>query len=224
MSSNNTNNANGYDMIFKIVLIGDTSVGKTNILSKYLTDEFDAKSKATVGVEFGVKNFKIENNIVKVQIWDTAGEERYRSITNAYYKGAKGSLLVYDITNKKSFENVEKWISDLKANADEDISMILLGNKTDLEDKRVVTTEEGKNKAEFYNLTFMETSALNGNNIQEAFNELIMDVYKKNHELLENQAKVEIIRDKNTKEVWFTGTVYEPNSWENDKKNYLQQY
>ena len=201
MSSNNTNNVNGYDMIFKIVLIGDTSVGKTNILSKYLTDEFDAKSKATVGVEFGVKNFKIENNIVKVQIWDTAGEERYRSITNAYYKGAKGSLLVYDITNKKSFENVEKWISDLKANADEDISMILLGNKTDLEDKRVVTTEEGKNKAEFYNLTFMETSALNGNNIQEAFNELIMDVYKKNHELLENQAKVEIIRDKKTIEL-----------------------
>ena len=201
MSSNNTNNVNGYDMIFKIVLIGDTSVGKTNILSKYLTDEFDAKSKATVGVEFGVKNFKIENNIVKVQIWDTAGEERYRSITNAYYKGAKGSLLVYDITNKKSFENVEKWISDLKANADEDISMILLGNKTDLEDKRVVSTEEGKNKAEFYNLTFMETSALNGNNIQEAFNELIMDVYKKNHELLENQAKVEIIRDKKTIEL-----------------------
>ena len=84
MSSDNNTNINGYDMIFKIILIGDTSVGKTNILSKYLTDEFDAKSKATVGVEFGVKNFKIENNIVKVQIWDTAGEERYRSITNAY--------------------------------------------------------------------------------------------------------------------------------------------
>ena len=201
MSSDNTENVKGYNMIFKIVLIGDTSVGKTNILSKYLKGEFDPKSKSTVGVEFGVKNFKIENNIVKVQIWDTAGEERYRSITNAYYKGAKGSLLVYDITNKKSFENVEKWISDLKANADEDISMILLGNKTDLEDKRVVSTEEGKNKAEFYNLTFMETSALNGNNIQEAFNELIMDVYKRNHELLENQAKVEIIRDKKTIEL-----------------------
>ena len=201
MSSDKTENVKGYNMIFKIVLIGDTSVGKTNILSKYLKGEFDPKSKSTVGVEFGVKNFKIENNIVKVQIWETAGEERYRSITNAYYKGAKGSLLVYDITNKKSFENVEKWISDLKANADEDISMILLGNKTDLEDKRVVTTEEGKNKAEFYNLTFMETSALNGNNIQEAFNELIMDVYKKNHELLENQAKVEIIRDKKTIEL-----------------------
>ena len=201
MSSDSTENVKGYNMIFKIVLIGDTSVGKTNILSKYLTDEFDAKSKATVGVEFGVKNFKIENNIVKVQIWDTAGEERYRSITNAYYKGAKGSLLVYDITNKKSFENVEKWISDLKANADEDISMILLGNKTDLEDKRVVSTEEGKDKAEFYQISFMETSALNGNNIQKAFNELIMDVYKKNHESFEKQAKVEINRDKKTIEL-----------------------
>ena len=103
-----TQNPNGYDMIFKIVLIGDTSVGKTNILSKYLTDEFDPESKATVGVEFGTKNFKIENNIVKVQIWDTAGQERYRSITNAYYKGAKGALLVYDITNKKSFDNLDK--------------------------------------------------------------------------------------------------------------------
>ena len=196
MSTNN-NNPNGYDMIFKIVLIGDSSVGKTNILSKYLTDEFDPESKATVGVEFGTKNFKIENNIVKVQIWDTAGQERYRSITNAYYKGAKGSLLVYDITNKKSFENLERWISDLKTNGDDKISIILLGNKSDLEDKRVISTEEGKNKAEFYNFAFMETSALNGSNIEKAFNELIMDVYKNNHEFFEKHAKVKINTDKN---------------------------
>ena len=196
-----SSNSNGYDMIFKIVLIGDTSVGKTNILSKYLSNEFDPDSKATVGVEFGTKDFKIGNNIVKVQIWDTAGQERYRSITNAYYKGAKGSLLVYDITNPKTFESLDKWLSDLKTNAEEKISIVLIGNKTDLEDQRKITTEQGKEKAEFYNLTFMETSALNGNNIQEAFNELIMDVYKKNHELLENQAKVEIIRDKKTIEL-----------------------
>ena len=200
MSTNN-NNPNGYDMIFKIVLIGDSSVGKTNILSKYLTDEFDPDSKATVGVEFGTKNFKIENNIVKVQIWDTAGQERYRSITNAYYKGAKGSLLVYDITNKKSFENLDKWISDLKTNGDDKLSIILLGNKSDLEDKRVISIEEGKNKAEFYKFAFMETSALNGSNIEKAFNELIMDVYKNNHELFEKQAKVEINGNKKTIEL-----------------------
>ena len=187
-----TQNPNGYDMIFKIVLIGDTSVGKTNILSKYLTDEFDPESKATVGVEFGTKNFKIENNIVKVQIWDTAGQERYRSITNAYYKGAKGALLVYDITNKKSFDNLDKWISDLKINGDEKISIVLLGNKSDLESQRVISTEEGKNKAELFKFAFMETSALNGSNIEKAFDELIKEVYKDNHELFEKQAKVEM--------------------------------
>ena len=187
-----SSNPNGYDMIFKIVLIGDTSVGKTNILSKYLSNEFDPDSKATVGVEFGTKDFKIENNIVKVQIWDTAGQERYRSITNAYYKGAKGSLLVYDITNPKSFENLDKWLSDLKTNGEEKISIILLGNKSDLEEERKITTEQGKEKAEFYKLAFMETSALNGNNIEKAFNELIADVYKHHHELFEKKAKVEI--------------------------------
>ena len=191
-----TQNVNGYDMIFKIVLIGDSAVGKTNILSKYLTDQFDPDSKSTVGVEFGTKNFKVDNNIVKVQIWDTAGQERYRSITNAYYKGAKGALVTYDITNKKSFENLDRWMSDLKTNGDDNISIILLGNKTDLEDKRVITTVEGKNKAEFYKCFFMETSALNGSNIEKAFNELIMDVYKNNHETFEKQANVQINTDK----------------------------
>ena len=187
-----SSNPNGYDMIFKIVLIGDTSVGKTNILSKYLSNEFDPDSKATVGVEFGTKDFKIENNIVKVQIWDTAGQERYRSITNAYYKGAKGSLLVYDITNPKTFESLDKWLSDLKTNGEEKISIILVGNKTDLEDQRKISIEQGKEKAEFYKLAFIETSALNGNNIEKAFSELITDVYKNHHELFEKQAKVEL--------------------------------
>jgi small GTP-binding protein len=191
----NSQNPSGYDMIFKVVLIGDTSVGKTNILSKYLTNDFDPDSKATVGVEFGTKNFKIEDNIVKVQIWDTAGQERYRSITNAYYKGAKGSLLVYDITNPKTFESIDRWLSDLKVNGDENISVVLLGNKSDLESDRKVSTQQGKEKAEFYKLAFLETSALNGNNIDKAFNELITDVYKNHHDLFEKQAKV-VINDR----------------------------
>ena len=198
MSSDSTENVKGYNMIFKIVLIGDTSVGKTNILSKYLKGEFDPKSKSTVGVEFGVKNFKIENNIVKVQIWETAGEERYRSITNAYYKGAKGSLLIYDITNKKSFENIEKWISDLKANTGDNISMILLGNKTDLEEKRAVSIEEGKNKAEFYNITFMETSAFNGNNINEIFEELMQTIYTERRKIPDFKERDKELDDFNT--------------------------
>ena len=191
----NSQNPSGYDMIFKVVLIGDTSVGKTNILSKYLTNDFDPDSKATVGVEFGTKNFKIEDNIVKVQIWDTAGQERYRSITNAYYKGAKGSLLVYDITNPKTFESIDRWLSDLKVNGDENISVVLVGNKSDLESDRKVSTQQGKEKAEFYKLAFLETSALNGNNIEKAFSELITDVYKNHHDLFAKEAKV-VINDR----------------------------
>ena len=185
-------NPNGYDMIFKIVLIGDTSVGKTNILSKYLSNEFDPDSKATVGVEFGTRDFKIENNTVKVQIWDTAGQERYRSITNAYYKGAKGSLLVYDITNPKTFENVDKWLSDLKTNAEEKISVVLVGNKTDLESERKISLEQGKEKAELFKLAFIETSALNGNNIEKAFNELISDVFKNHYSLMDNKSNIKL--------------------------------
>ena len=158
MSTNN-NNPNGYDMIFKIVLIGDTSVGKTNILSKYLTDEFDPDSKATVGVEFGTKNFKIENNIVKVQIWDTAGQERYRSITNAYYKGAKGSLLVYDITNKKSFTELENWHKQVKESLGDNIVLGVLGNKKDLFLQEDVKEEEAEEYAKSIGAKWGLTSA-----------------------------------------------------------------
>ena len=190
-----------YDIIFKLVLIGDSGVGKTNILSRYVRDEFSIETKSTVGVEFGSKIIKLNNINIKVQIWDTAGQERYRSITNAYYKGAKGAFIVYDIANKKTFDDIEKWISDLKTNSDENLSIILIGNKTDLNDKREVTIEEGKNKAELYKFAFIETSAFNGNNIEKAFNELITDVYKKNHEFFEKNVKIEITKENKTIEL-----------------------
>ncbi len=145
-------NEDQYDYIYKIVLIGDSGVGKSNILSRYLTDTFTYDSKATVGVEFGSKSMEIEGNKIKMQIWDTAGQERYKSITNAYYKGAKGALLVFDLTKKTSFENVDKWIVDLKTNGDEQISIILIGNKSDLEEHRQVTQEEATTKAELYRI------------------------------------------------------------------------
>jgi len=142
------------DMVFKVVLVGDSGVGKSNILSRYLTDEFTIDSKSTVGVEFGAKKLKVNNLTVKAQIWDTAGQERYKSITNAYYKGAKGALLVYDITNKESFTNTTRWISELKLNGDKDVTIILIGNKCDLEDKRQVTKDEGNNQAESYSIFY----------------------------------------------------------------------
>ena len=185
----------GYDMIFKLILIGDAAVGKTNILSKYLRNEFDSNSKSTVGVEFGTKNITLENNKIKLQIWDTAGQERYRSVTSAYYKGAKGAILVYDITRKATFENIDKWIPDLKTNGDSDIIIMLIGNKCDLENERQVSLSEGKEKAENYKIAFLETSALEGTNIQRAFQELIEDVYRSSHSHFIIDANVKVITE-----------------------------
>ena len=193
MNNNDTNNT--FDMIFKIILIGDSSVGKTNILSKFLNNEFDENSKPTVGVEFGSKNFQIEDNIIKAQIWDTAGQERYRSITSAYYKGAKGCLLIYDITKRKSFESIDTWVSQFKESVEGNVNMILIGNKCDLENEREVKREEGEEKAKFHNMAFMETSALNGTNIEKAFEELINEVYTINKTLF--QKKVNILLNNN---------------------------
>ena len=170
-------NEENYDYIMKLILLGDSSVGKTNILTKYLKNFFDPDSKATVGVEFGTKSVEIEGKKIKVQIWDTAGEERYKSITSTYYKGAKGAFIVYDITRKITFESIDKWIGDLKNNGDENIIIYLVGNKNDLNDKREVDKNEAMNKAEKYNIAFMETSALSGDNIQKIFQDLIEKVY-----------------------------------------------
>ncbi len=139
-----------YDMIFKVVLIGDSGVGKTNLLSRYLKNEFSFDSKTTVGVEFGAKRIDLDGVKIKAQIWDTAGQERFRSITNAYYKGAKGALLVYDVTRRETFDNINKWVPELKQSGDKDVTIILVGNKTDLETDRQVSTEEGNKKAELY--------------------------------------------------------------------------
>ena len=179
-----------YDYIMKLILIGDASVGKTNILNKYLKNEFDPNSKSTLGVELGTKNVKIDNKIIKVQIWDTAGQERYKAITSTYYKGAKGAIIVYDITRKLTFDNIDKWIADLKINGDENIMIFLVGNKSDLNNNREVSKDEGINKSEKYNVPFLETSALQGDNIDRVFEELIQSVYINNsEELLEENKK-----------------------------------
>jgi Ras-related protein Rab-11A len=141
-----------YDMIFKVVLIGDSGVGKSNILLRYLKNEFNFECKATVGVEFGSQKFEVEGYKVKAQIWDTAGQERYKSITNAYYKGAKGALLVYDISRRETFDSVDRWIPDLKSNGDENVTIILVGNKCDLEEKRQVSKEDAEIKAKLYSI------------------------------------------------------------------------
>ena len=181
-----------YDLLFKLILIGDSYVGKSNILLKYLKNQFNENSKTTIGVEFGTKNIIINNKRIKIQIWDTAGQERYRSITSAYYKGAKGALIVYDITRKNTFDNIDKWITDLKLNGDKDICIIILGNKSDLIDKREINKNDGIKKAEMYKTAFLETSALNGDNISKAFDELIEQIVINNKNIFQDDNENEI--------------------------------
>ena len=177
-----------YEMAFKILLLGDSGVGKSSLLLRYTKNQFMTDMRSTIGVEFGVKFIKVDNLQLKVQIWDTAGMERYRSLTSAYYKGAKGVIIVYDICRKKSFENIDKWIDDFKSKADEDAVILLIGNKSDLKDKREVNTDEAALKSEKNKLAFLETSAKNNDNVHKAFltlfNEIIKIYKEKNSDMI----------------------------------------
>ena len=168
-----------YDYLFKVVVIGDSGVGKSNLLSRFTRNEFNLESKSTIGVEFATRSVSIEGKTIKAQIWDTAGQERYRAITSAYYRGAVGALVVYDITKDVSFENVEKWLSELKENATAGITMMLVGNKTDLVNGRMVSTEQGKAYAQKNGISFMEASALNGGNVEASFLQILSEIYHK---------------------------------------------
>lgn len=166
------------DFKLKIVVVGDSGVGKTNLIRRFIQDDFQSNSKATVGVEFFSKSFKMNDNVFKIEIWDTAGQERYKSITAAYYKGAKGGLVVYDVTSKTSFDNVDNWVSEIKEKASTDMKTMMIGNKIDLKDERAVSTEEALEKAKLLELPLMEASALDSTNVKQAFYDLLKEMYK----------------------------------------------
>ena len=162
------------ESLYKILILGDSTVGKTCFLTRYADNTFQENQMATLGVDYKLKNVKMEDgNIVKLQIWDTAGQDRFHSLTRNYFKGAHGIILLYDITTQSSFDNVSKWIKQIKEDASEKVVIILVGNKIDLEHKRAIPTEEGEKIAEDFGLIFFECSAKTGKNINEAFNELI---------------------------------------------------
>ena len=162
------------ESLYKILILGDSTVGKTCFLTRYADNTFQENQMATLGVDYKLKNIKMEDgNIVKLQIWDTAGQDRFHSLTRNYFKGAHGIILLYDITTRSSFDNVSKWIKQIKEDASEKVVIILVGNKIDLEHKRAIPTEEGEKIAEDFGLIFFECSAKTGKNINEAFNELI---------------------------------------------------
>ncbi|KAG0805605.1 hypothetical protein G6F20_011772 [Rhizopus arrhizus] len=163
-----------YDHFLKLFLIGDSGVGKSNIKSRFKRNKFDLEFRSTVGVEFKSKTIEIDNRIIKAQIWDTSGQERYRAISSAYYRGAKGIFIVYDITSRSSFENVQSWLKDIRYHTDPNVVIMLVGNKVDLsKSSREVETEEGRSLAEDEGFLFIETSALDATNIDTAFTTLI---------------------------------------------------
>ncbi|KAK7219067.1 hypothetical protein V2G26_007070 [Clonostachys chloroleuca] len=175
----NINMANDeYDFLFKVVLIGDSGVGKSNLLSRFTRNEFNIDSKSTIGVEFATRSIQVDSKTIKAQIWDTAGQERYRAITSAYYRGAVGALLVYDISKHQTYENVTRWLKELRDHADANIVIMLVGNKSDLRHLRAVPTEEAKAFASENHLSFIETSALDASNVELAFQNILTEIYR----------------------------------------------
>ena len=186
MSNNDEEEDIDYKLLFKIIIVGESCVGKSNIISRYLNGQFIQNIPSTLGAELSNKYLKIKDISAKLQIWDTAGQERYNSIISCYFKGAHGCFIVYDITNEQSFEKVEEWYQRVKENANKEVSLILVGNKCDLENKRVISRDKGEEKAKNLNCPFFETSALSEVNIKEIFNEMLNNIYEKNgNELIE---------------------------------------
>ena len=174
------------EYLFKVILIGDSSVGKTNLLNRFVKNEFNSQSKPTVGVDFFSKTVTIDKKSVKAQIWDTAGQERFKAFSSAYYNGSHGAIIAYDVTNKESFENVKNWITELKTHLElSNLVVMLIGNKTDLENQRQVTEEQGRSLAEQLDFFFMETSAMKNstNEVSKAFMVIIEEILNKNPQL-----------------------------------------
>ncbi|EOA18308.1 hypothetical protein CARUB_v10006821mg, partial [Capsella rubella] len=156
-----------YAYIFKYIIIGDTGVGKSCLLLKYTDKEFQAVHDLTIGVEFGAKMITIDNKPIKLQIWDTAGQETFRSVTRMYYRGRAGALLVYDITRRETFNHLASWLEEARQHASEKMTTMLIGNKCDLEAKRAVSTEEGEQFAREHGLIFIEASAKTAQNVEK---------------------------------------------------------
>ena len=176
---------------YKVLILGDSTVGKTCFLVRYVDDSFDDSTLLSVGMDYRLKNVKTEDGTkVKLQIWDTCGQERYRSISKNYYKGANAIILVFSLIDKKSFDSVENWINQIKEEASESILIILVGNKSDLIEKRVISYEEAEKLAKEFNINYFECSAKTGKNINVAFNDLIEQMVEKTDKTKESTTQL----------------------------------
>lgn len=158
-----------YDYLFKLLLIGDSGVGKSCLLLRFADDTYTESYISTIGVDFKIRTVELDGKIIKLQIWDTAGQERFRTITSSYYRGAHGIIVVYDVTDQESFDNVKTWLSEIDRYANEHVNKLLVGNKADLVSKKVIETQAAQEFASELNIPFLETSAKDSKNVEQAF-------------------------------------------------------
>ena len=169
MYSSTTKGEDNYEFIFKVLLLGNSNVGKSSLFLRFVDDIWNDTFVPTIGVDFKIKTFEIDEKKIKMQIWDTAGQERFKNIISSYYRGAHGILLIYDVTDKDSFKNLSNWLIEIEKNSSKNVLKVLIGNKTDLEEKRVISYNQAKEFADSYGLKYIETSAKKNLNVNEAF-------------------------------------------------------
>ncbi|KAG0265887.1 GTP-binding protein [Mortierella polycephala] len=178
-----------YDYLIKLLLIGDSGVGKSCLLLRFSDDSFTPSFITTIGIDFKIRTIELDGKRIKLQIWDTAGQERFRTITTAYYRGAMGILLVYDVTDERSFTNIRNWFSNIEQHASEGVNKILIGNKCDMPDKKVVSKDQGQALADEFGIKFLETSAKSNICVEEAFFSLARDIKKRMIDTQTNQTQ-----------------------------------
>merc|ERR1719197_2130928 len=171
--------AQEYDYVFKLVLIGDSGVGKSCLLLRFADDTYTESHISTIGVDFKIRTIQLEGKTIKLQIWDTAGQERFRTITSSYYRGAHGIIVVYDTTDSDTFEHVKTWLHEIDRYASENVNKLLVGNKSDLTSKRQVETDAAKEFADSVHIPFLETSAKNATNVEDAFMTMAGEIKKR---------------------------------------------
>jgi Ras-related protein Rab-1A len=158
--------ANEYDYLLKLLLIGNSGVGKSCLLMRYADNSFTENFFNTIGVDFKIRTIELDGKVLKLQVWDTAGQERFRTITSSYYRGAHGIIIVYDVTDSESYESVRHWLKEIERYASENVNRLIVGNKCDLEERRAVSTEDGQRLANELKIPFLETSAKNSTNVE----------------------------------------------------------
>lgn len=173
------NSTRTFDSIYKLLLVGDSGVGKSCLLLRFVEDKFNPSFITTIGIDFKIRTIEVDGAKIKLQVWDTAGQERFRTITTAYYRGASGIIIVYDVTDERTFENVRNWYQAVNQHASEDAQLFLVGNKNDNTDLRAVSYEQGEALAKEWGVPFLETSAKTNENVEELFLKLAKIIHDK---------------------------------------------